>query len=146
MHVTWDRSKCALLCVSCWSSHVLYQLGVVYVLQSFPPGSWCPLLLPPGSAILLPPLPLPLSVVAAIFTVHRASWPDSVGITFLPLFLCEEDRLLSIAGSKSPKVSPFGSCVFLLLAPCFKFKLPFKLPFCPAPEVCGLERETQRSE
>lgn len=33
-----------------------------------------------------------------------------------------------MAGSKSPKVSPFGSCVFLLW-PLFQIQIAFQLPF-----------------
>lgn len=87
------------------------------LMSTTPASRLCHLSLPPS---------LSLSAVAAIFTVHWASWLDGVRITFL--LLCARDRYLSVAGSKSPKVFPFGSCMFLLW-PLFQIQIAFQLPF-----------------
>lgn len=72
---------------------------------------------------LPPPSP---SAVAAVFTVHWASWLDSIRITLL--LLCK-DHYFSVAGSWYLEVLPFGGSVFVAVP--VSNSNCFSASFCP---------------
>lgn len=88
----WDRSKCSHLFVSFLLCDVFmlcvivcYLLAAGVCVRSYSPTRWAPGVHCSLSFRLChPSLPsLSLSAVAVIFTVRRATWLDSVRISFL---------------------------------------------------------------
>lgn len=95
----------------------------------------------------LPSLPpSPSAVVAILQYTELVGWivSESHFLLFFCVCVCEGLQL-SIAGSKSPKVSPFGSCMFLLW-PLFQIQIAFQLPFVQHRGLWTGKRDREVSE